>query len=102
MRRALKTPGFKTQQMVRNEVLAFSVLLGHSSPSILEKSCGTLALKRDSSGNSNLTNGVNCSRNTVSSRMEPGEQQLDKCRVWDNCSRNTVVIMSDTPLSFAH
>ena len=48
------------------EDFSSSVFPGHSSLSTLEKSCGTLVPKRDSSGNSNLTNGVNCLRNTVS------------------------------------
>ena len=42
---------------------------------ILEKSCGILVPKRDSSGNSNLTNGVNCSRNTVSRSNEARRSQ---------------------------
>ena len=60
-----KKKGSSLKQSPRNEDLSFSALPGHSSLSILEKSCGTLVPKRDSSGNSNLTNGANCSRNTV-------------------------------------
>ena len=58
--------GSSLQQSPRNENLSFSALPGHSSLSIPEKSCGIMVPKRDSSGNNNLTNGVNCSRNTVS------------------------------------
>ena len=48
------------------KTLSFSVHPGHSFLSTPEKSYGILLPKRDSSGNNNLINGVNCSRNTVS------------------------------------
>ena len=50
--------GSSHKQGPRDEDLSFSAHPGHSSLSILEKSCGTLVPKRDSLGNSNLTNGV--------------------------------------------
>ena len=55
----------------RNGDLSFLGHHGHSSPLTLEKSCGTLVPRRGSSENSNLTNGVNCLRSTVSSQEKP-------------------------------
>ena len=60
----------------------FSAHPGHSSLSTLEKSCGTLVPKRDSSGNSNLTNGVNCSRNTVFKSNESATNRCCICSSW--------------------
>ena len=69
-RRAVKpgenSRGFVTVAKPTERIPFFLAPPRHSSFSTLEKSCGTLVPKRDSSGNSNLTNGVNCSRNTVS------------------------------------
>ena len=47
----------------------------HSFLSTPEKSCGTLVPKRDSLGNSNLINGVICSRNTVSKSIGARKSQ---------------------------
>ena len=66
MRPEKNSKGSSLPQSLRNEDLSFSVLPGHSSLLILEKSCVALVPKRDSSRNSNLTGGVNCSQNTAS------------------------------------
>ena len=47
----------------------------------LDKSCGILVPKRDSSGNRNLTNGASCSRRSPS-RMEPGSEARSVCASW--------------------
>ena len=62
-------------QKLRNGVRSSSGRPGRLSHWTMEKSCGILVPKRESSGNSNQNGGAHCSRNTVSRSNGAGRNQ---------------------------